>query len=51
MTLTTTEVPTFFGPSDSRLFGDFLGLGDSAFAQDRDDAVAFTPVVARLAGT
>jgi alpha-beta hydrolase superfamily lysophospholipase len=86
--LTTTEVPTFFGPSDSRLFGvvhlpvdnqirggvlicgslgkegmdsvrlhrvlagslarrgfavlhfDYLGLGDSAYAQGRDDAVA-----------
>jgi hypothetical protein len=86
--LTTTEVPTYFGPSDSRLFGvvhlpidnqirggvlicgslgkegmdsarlhriladglarrgfavlhfDYLGLGDSAFAQGRDDAVA-----------
>ncbi|MGA9491414.1 MAG: hypothetical protein WBV80_14355, partial [Mycobacterium sp.] len=88
MPLTTTEVPTFFGPSDSPLFGvvhlpvdnqirggvvicgslgkegmdstrlrriladrlasqgfavlhfDYLGLGDSAYAQDRDDAVA-----------
>src|SRR3984957_12328933 len=88
MRLTTTEVPTFFGPSDSPLFGvvhlpvdnqirggvlicgslgkegmhsvrlhriladglarrgfavlhfDYLGLGDSAFAQGRDDAVA-----------
>ena len=88
MPLTTTEVPTFFGPSDSPLFGvvhlpvdnqirggvlicnslgkegmdssrlhrlladglasrgfavlrfDYLGLGDSAFTQDRDDAVA-----------
>ncbi len=88
MPLTTTEVPTFFGPSDSRLFGvvhvpvdnqirggvlicgslgkegmdsarlhriladslasrgfavlhfDYLGLGDSAYAQGRDDAVA-----------
>ena len=88
MPLTTTEVPTFFGPSDSPLFGvvhlpadnqirggvlicgslgkegmdsvrlhriladslasrglgvlrfDYLGLGDSAFAQVRDDAVA-----------
>jgi hypothetical protein len=88
MPLTTTEVPTFFGPSDSPLFGvvhlpvdnqirggvlicgslgkegmhsvrlhriladglarrgfavlhfDYLGLGDSAFAQGRDDAVA-----------
>ena len=86
--LRTTEVPTYFGPSDSRLFGvvhlpvdnqirggvlicgslgkegmdsarlhriladglarrgfavlhfDYLGLGDSAFAQGRDDAVA-----------
>jgi len=86
--LTTTEVPTFFGPSDSPLFGvvhlpvdnqirggvlicgslgkegmdgdrlhriladslarrgfgvlrfDYLGLGDSAYAQVRDDAVA-----------
>src|ERR1700743_1502960 len=86
--LTTTEVPTFFGPSDSPLFGvvhlpvdnqirggilicgslgkegmdsvrlqrvladslarrgfgvlrfDYLGLGDSAYAQGRDDAVA-----------
>src|SRR5882757_8567751 len=85
---TTTEVPTFFGPSDSPLFGvvhlpvdfqirggvlicgslgkegmdsarlhrtladglarrgfavlrfDYLGLGDSAFGQVRDDAVA-----------
>src|SRR6201996_8570946 len=85
---TTTEVPTFFGPSDSPLFGvvhlpvdnqirggglicgslgkegmdsvrlhrvlagslasrgfavlrfDYLGLGDSAYAQGRDDAVA-----------
>jgi hypothetical protein len=85
---TTTEVPTYFGPSDSPLFGvvhlpvdkqirggvlicgslgkegmdsvrlhrilgeglarrgfavlhfDYLGLGDSAFAQGRDDAVA-----------
>lgn len=88
MPLTTTEVPTFFGPSDSPLFGvvhlpvdnqirggvlicgslgkegmdsvrlhriladslarrgfgvlrfDYLGLGDSAYAQVRDDAVA-----------
>src|SRR5271156_1472270 len=88
MSLTTTEVPTFFGPSDSPLFGvvhlpvdnqirggvlicgslgkegmdsvrlhrvlagslarrgfgvlrfDYLGLGDSAYAQVRDDAVA-----------
>jgi pimeloyl-ACP methyl ester carboxylesterase len=88
MSLTTTEVPTFFGPSDSPLFGvvhlpvdnrirggvlicgslgkegmdsvrlqrvlaeglarrgfgvlrfDCLGLGDSAYAQVRDDAVA-----------
>ena len=88
MPLTTTEVPTFFGPSDSPLFGvvhlpvdnqirggvlicgslgkegmdsvrlqrvladslarrgfgvlrfDYLGLGDSAYAQLRDDAVA-----------
>jgi hypothetical protein len=88
MPLTTTEVPTFFGPSDSPLFGvvhlpvdnqirggvlicgslgkegmdnvrlhriladslarrgfgvlrfDYLGLGDSAYAQFRDDAVA-----------
>ena len=88
MALTTTEVPTFFGPADSRLFGvlhlpfdnqirggvlicgslgkegmdsvrlhrilgedlarrgfavlhfDYLGLGDSAFTQGRDDAVA-----------
>jgi hypothetical protein len=88
MALTTTEVPTFFGPSDSPLFGvvhlpvdnqirggvlicgslgkegmdsvrlqrvlagslahrgfgvlrfDYLGLGDSAYAQVRDDAVA-----------
>jgi hypothetical protein len=88
MPLTTTEVPTFFGPSDSPLFGvvhlpvdnqirggvlicgslgkegmdsvrlqrvlagnlarrgfavlrfDYLGLGDSAYAQARDDAVA-----------
>src|SRR5277367_6588508 len=88
MSLTTTEVPTFFGPSDSPLFGvvhlpvdnqirggvlicgslgkegmdsvrlhriladglarrgfavlhfDYLGLGDSAYAQGRDDAVA-----------
>jgi pimeloyl-ACP methyl ester carboxylesterase len=88
MPMTTTEVPTFFGPSDSPLFGvvhlpvdsqirggvlicnslgkegmdssrlhrlladglarrgfavlrfDYLGLGDSAFAQGRDDAVA-----------
>ncbi|MGC1805919.1 MAG: hypothetical protein WA752_18305 [Mycobacterium sp.] len=88
MPLTTTEVPTFFGPSDSPLFGvvhlpvdnqirggvlicgslgkegmdsvrlhriladslarrgfgvlrfDYLGLGDSAYAQGRDDAVA-----------
>jgi hypothetical protein len=88
MPLTTTEVPTFFGPPDSRLFGvvhlpvdnqirggvlicgslgkegmdsarlhriladglarrgfavlhfDYLGLGDSAYAQGRDDAVA-----------
>ena len=88
MPLTTTEVPTFFGPSDSPLFGvvhlpvdnqirggvlicgslgkegmdslrlhriladslarrgfavlrfDYLGLGDSAYAQMRDDAVA-----------
>jgi pimeloyl-ACP methyl ester carboxylesterase len=88
MPLTTTEVPTFFGPSDSPLFGvlhlpvdnqirggvlicgslgkegmdsvrlrrilgenlarrgfgvlhfDYLGLGDSACAQGRDDAVA-----------
>jgi hypothetical protein len=88
MRLTTTEVPTFFGPSDSPLFGvvhlpvdnrirggvlicgslgkegmdsvrlqrvlagglarrgfavlrfDYLGLGDSAYAQVRDDAVA-----------
>jgi hypothetical protein len=88
MPLTTTEVPTFFGPSDSPLFGvvhlpvdnqirggvlicgslgkegmhsvrlhriladglarrgfavlhfDYLGLGDSAFAQGRDDAAA-----------
>src|ERR1700751_5059146 len=87
MPLTTTEVPTFFGPSDSPLFGvvhlpvdnhirggvvicgslgkegmdsvrlhriladslarrgfgvlrfDYLGLGDSAYAQGRDDAV------------
>jgi pimeloyl-ACP methyl ester carboxylesterase len=87
MPLTTTEIPTFFGPSDSRLFGvvhlpvdnqirggvlicgslgkegmdsvrlqrvlagslasrgfavlrfDYLGLGDSAYAQVRDDAV------------
>jgi hypothetical protein len=87
MPLTTTEVPTFFGPSDSPLFGvvhlpvdnqirggvlicgslgkegmdsarlhriladslarrgfgvlrfDYLGLGDSAYAQVRDDAV------------
>jgi pimeloyl-ACP methyl ester carboxylesterase len=86
--LTTTEVPTFFGPSDSPLFGvvhlpvdnqirggvlicgslgkegmdsvrlqrilagslarrgfgvlrfDYLGVGDSAYAQVRDDAVA-----------
>jgi hypothetical protein len=86
--MTTTEVPTFFGPSDSPLFGvlhlpvdnqirggvlicgslgkegmdsvrlhrtlaeglarrgfgvlhfDYLGLGDSAYAQGRDDAVA-----------
>ena len=86
--LTTTEVPTFFGPSESPLFGvvhlpvdnqirggvlicgslgkegmdsvrlhrvlagslasrgfavlrfDYLGLGDSAYAQGRDDAVA-----------
>lgn len=88
MALTTTEVPTFFGPPDSPLFGvvhlpvdneirggvlicgslgkeamdsarlhralaeglasrgfavlrfDYLGTGDSAFAQVRDDAVA-----------
>jgi hypothetical protein len=88
MPLTTTEVPTFFGPSDSPLFGvvhlpvdnqirggilicgslgkegmdsvrlqrvladslarrgfgvlrfDYLGLGDSAYVQGRDDAVA-----------
>jgi hypothetical protein len=88
MPFTTTEVPTFFGPSDSPLFGvvhlpvdhqirggvlicgslgdegidsarlhriladslarrgfgvlhfDYLGLGDSAYAQVRDDAVA-----------
>ena len=88
MPLTTTEVPTFFGPSDSPLFGvlhlpadnqirdtvlicgslgkegldsvrlhrtlaeglarrnlavlhfDYLGLGDSAYVQARDDAVA-----------
>lgn len=88
MALTTTEVPTFFGPSESPLFGvvhlpidshirggvlicgslgkegmdsfrlhriladrlarrgfgvlrfDYLGLGDSAYAQGRDDAVA-----------
>jgi hypothetical protein len=88
MPLTATEVPTFFGPSDSPLFGavhlpvdnqirggvlicgslgkegmdsvrlqrvladslahrgfgvlrfDYLGLGDSAYAQVRDDAVA-----------
>src|SRR6202012_466655 len=88
MPLTPTEVPTFFGPSDSPLFGvvhlpvdhqirggvlicgslgkegmdsvrlhrvlagdlarrgfgvlrfDYLGLGDSAYAQVRDDAVA-----------
>jgi hypothetical protein len=88
MSLTTTEVPTFFGPSESPLFGvvhlpvdnqirggvlicgslgkegmdsvrlhriladslarrgfgvlrfDYLGLGDSAYAQVRDDAVA-----------
>ena len=88
MPMTTTEVPTFFGPSDSPLFGvlhlpvdnqirggvlicgslgkegmdsvrlhrtlaeglarrgfgvlrfDYLGLGDSAYAQGRDDAVA-----------
>jgi pimeloyl-ACP methyl ester carboxylesterase len=88
MPLTTTEVPPFFGPSDSPLFGvvhlpvdnqirggvlicgslgkegmdsvrlhrvlagslarrgfgvlrfDYLGLGDSAYAQVRDDAVA-----------
>ena len=88
MPLTTTEVPTFFGPPDSPLFGvvhlpvdnqirggvlicgslgkegmdsvrlqrvladslarrgfavlrfDYLGLGDSAYAQVRDDAVA-----------
>jgi len=88
MSLTTTEVPTFFGPSNSPLFGvvhlpvdnqirggvlicgslgkegmdsvrlqriladslarrgfgvlrfDYLGLGDSAYAQVRDDAVA-----------
>ncbi len=88
MQLTTTEVPTFFGPSESPLFGvvhlpvdnqirggvlicgslgkegmdnvrlhrlladslarrgfgvlrfDYLGLGDSAYAQVRDDAVA-----------
>ena len=88
MPLTTTEVPTFFGPSESPLFGvvhlpvdnqirggvlicgslgkegmesvrlhrtladslarcgfgvlhfDYLGLGDSAYAQVRDDAVA-----------
>src|SRR5271170_3795930 len=88
MSLTTTEVPTFFGPSDSPLFGvvhlpvdnqirggvlicgslgregmgsvrlqriladslarrgfgvlrfDYLGLGDSAYTQVRDDAVA-----------
>jgi hypothetical protein len=88
MPLTPTEVPTFFGPSDSPLFGvvhlpvdnqirggvlicgslgkegmdsvrlqrvlagslasrgfavlrfDYLGLGDSAYAQGRDDAVA-----------
>ena len=88
MPLMTTEVPTFFGPSDSPLFGvvhlpvdnqirggvlicgslgkegmdsvrlhriladslahrgfgvlhfDYLGLGDSAYAQVRDDAVA-----------
>jgi pimeloyl-ACP methyl ester carboxylesterase len=88
MPLTTTEVPTFFGPSDSPLFGvvhlpvdkqirggvlicgslgkegmdsarlhrtladglarlgfgvlrfDYLGTGDSAYAQVRDDAVA-----------
>jgi hypothetical protein len=88
MSLTTTEVPTFFGPSDSPLFGvlhlpvdnqirggvvicgslgkegmhsvrlhrilaedlarrgfgvlhfDYLGLGNSAYAQVRDDAVA-----------
>jgi pimeloyl-ACP methyl ester carboxylesterase len=88
MPLTTTEVPTYFGPSDSPLFGvvhlpvdnqirggvlicgslgkegmdsvrlqrvladslarrgfgvlrfDYLGLGDSAYAQVRDDAVA-----------
>jgi hypothetical protein len=34
MPMTTTEVPTFFGPSDSPLFGvlhfDYLGEGDSA---------------------
>jgi alpha-beta hydrolase superfamily lysophospholipase len=88
MPMSTTEVPTFFGPSDSPLFGvvhlpvdnqirggvlicgslgkagmdsvrlhriladslarrgfgvlrfDYLGLGDSAYAQVRDDAVA-----------
>jgi hypothetical protein len=88
MPMTTTEVPTFFGPSDSPLFGvlhlpvdnqirggvvicgslgkegmdsvrlhriladrlagrgfgvlrfDYLGLGDSAYGQVRDDAVA-----------
>jgi hypothetical protein len=88
MPMTTTEVPTYFGPSDSPLFGvlhlpvdnqirggvlicgslgkegmdsvrlhriladrlarrgfgvlhfDYLGLGDSAFGQVRDDAVA-----------
>ena len=88
MPLTTTEVPTYFGPTDSPLFGvlhlpvdnqirggvlicgslgkegmdsvrlhrtlaeglarrgfgvlrfDYLGLGDSAYAQVRDDAVA-----------
>ena len=88
MPMTTTEVPTFFGPSDSPLFGvlhlpvdnqirggvlicgslgkegmdsvrlhriladslarrgfgvlrfDYLGVGDSAFGQVRDDAVA-----------
>ena len=88
MPMTTTEVPTFFGPSDSPLFGvlhlpvdnqirggvlicgslgkegmdsvrlhriladglarrgfgvlrfDYLGMGDSAYAQVRDDAVA-----------
>src|SRR6201993_4645679 len=88
MPLTTTEVPTFFGPSDAPLFGvvhlpidnqirggvlicgslgkdgmdsvrlhriladglarrgfavlhfDYLGSGDSAYAQGRDDAVA-----------